>query len=154
MNSDPVQKKKMTDVAVQSENWRLQDLRVCYRAAEERRQSIADKADALAREIDDTQSRLSFALNGTVDLQAMQATSAYVLERSELHKRVVKELRAAASQASESDVQVRHAALTVRALERVRTRAETDIRDALEKRLQELDVEHWVQSSLSGDSDD
>ncbi len=156
MRDDPNRRSKLTGLAVQEKTWDLEHLKVRQRAAVERFETAATAADEVAREIENTHGQLSRALNGesVLDLGTIQATRAYLAERSNLHKQCVAELRGAAQQASQADIQVRHATLSVRALERVKGRADRTIREIMEMRLQELDIELWMQSALAGESDD
>lgn len=156
MQHNPTRRGKLTGLVMQEKNWDLETLKDRQRAAAERFKSAATAASELAQEIENTQGQLSRALNGecALDLGTIQATRAYIVERSNLHKQYVAELRRAEQRASHADIQVRHAALTVRALERVKDRADAEVQRVTETRLQELDIDLWLQSALAGDNDD
>lgn len=158
MQNNPDRRRKLSGIAVREKTWDLEDLKDRQRVAVQRFETAATAASELEREIENTQGQLTRALNGerSLDLGTIQATRVYITERSSLHKQYVAELRHAAHQASEADVQVRHAALTVRALERVHDRAHREVRQNTVKRLSELDIELWLQSAINaaGEDDD
>ena len=156
MDRKSARRSKLTGLAVQEKSWDLQALRDRQRLAAEQFETAATAASELAREIEDTQGQLSATLNGErpMDLDSIQATRAWIADRSSLHKQYVAELRRAAHQASQAEIQVRHAALTVRALERVKDRADREVRKSVVLRTQELDIELWLQRALHGEEDD
>lgn len=156
MKQDPARRSKLANFAIQEKNWKLEQLKSRQRAASERYASAATAANELARKIDQSQEELNRALNDetALDLDTIQSARAYLFQCHDLQQEYNANLRNAAVQAAQADVDVRHAALTVRALEQVKGRADQEVRRALETRSQESDIELWMQSALNGDGDD